>query len=394
MLESFFETHDFLVSRVSVPIRRVLMDEINWNDRLIAIKGARGVGKTDFLLSYAKEYQKRYPDKKREILYINFNNFYFAAHGLYEFAGDFVKAGGKILLIDQTFKYPNWSKELRDCYFHYTNLHIVFIASSVMRLVEGNQDIGHIVKMYNLRGFSFREYLNLKTGTKLKVQALDDILQHHTQLATMLNERIDPLAYFNEYLERGYYPFCLENREFTDYLLKTMNMMLEVDVLLNKQIDVASLSKLRLLLHDVMNDAPCSLNVSKLAGAIDVSRTSVINFIKSLKDARLVNLLYNDGKNYPMKPSKVYMQNPNLCYALPTRKVGAQEVAETFFYNALHGNHKLNAVENATFLVNQKIKFDVRTTATQSHGFRYCAVSDLRVGTGKQIPLWLFGFLY
>ncbi len=32
------------------------MDEIDWNDRMIGIKGTRGVGKTTFLLQYAKEH--------------------------------------------------------------------------------------------------------------------------------------------------------------------------------------------------------------------------------------------------------------------------------------------------------------------------------------------------
>ena len=394
MLESFYQTHEFLVTHVNVPIRRTLMDEINWDDRLIAIKGGRGVGKTDFLLSYAKELLAREPDKARETLYVNFNNFYFAQHSLYEFAGEFVRAGGKTLLLDQTFKYPNWSKELRDCYFHYTNLHIVFIASPVMRLIEGNQDIGHLVKMYNLRGLSFREYLNVKLHTNLPVYSLHEILTNHEQIATQVCSHVKPLYYFEDYLREGYYPYYNEEHNFTDQLLKIMNMMLEVDILLVKQIEIPYLNKIRLLLNLLLEELPCSLNVSHLAEATDTSRATIMNYIKYLKDARLLNLLYADGKEYPMKPARVYLQNPNLCYVSSTRQVAMQSVAETFFYTALHGIHKLNATENATFLVDGQMKIDVLDQVPPKAGFRYTAVANLEHGHGKQLPLWMFGFLY
>ena len=153
MLDTFFQTHKYLVEHVNVPIRRGLMDEINWNDRLIAIKGSRGVGKTTFLLQYAKE---RF-GQSRDCLYVNFNNLYFSDNSFLGFVDEFARAGGKTLLLDQTFKYPNWSAELRECYFKYPQLHIVFSASPVMRLTDENPDLKDIVKMYNLRGLSFRE---------------------------------------------------------------------------------------------------------------------------------------------------------------------------------------------------------------------------------------------
>ena len=49
-MESFYRTHAYLVEHTNAPVRRDLMDEIDWSDRLIGIKGTRGVGKTTFLL--------------------------------------------------------------------------------------------------------------------------------------------------------------------------------------------------------------------------------------------------------------------------------------------------------------------------------------------------------
>ena len=395
MLEAFYKTHNYLVEHVHVPARRVLMDEIDWSDRLIAIKGGRGVGKTDFLLNYAKELRRTNPELSEHTLYVNFNDFYFTEHSLVEFAGEFVARGGRLLLIDQAFKYPNWSRELSQCFYSYPSLHIIFTASSVMRLVERNTDIGSIVHPYNLRGFSFREYLNVTLGLKLPVFTLEDILQRHVDIARRITQIISPLKYFQDYLHHGYYPLFLEPHDFSESLLKMMNMILEVDVLLIKQIEVASLPKLRKLLHIMLQDTPCSPNVSNISEAIECSRSTTMNYIKYLKDARLLNMLYPEGKQFPFKPTKVYMQNTNLCYATSTRDVDAQTIAETFFYNALHGNHKINATDRSPmFIIDGKYNMDACATMPSKTGIRYCAIGDLEVGSQKNIPLWLFGFLY
>ena len=160
-MDAFFRTHAYLVEHTNAPVRRGLMDEINWDDRLIGIKGTRGVGKTTFLLQYAKE---KFVEGDRSVLYVNMNNFYFQGKGIAEFAEEFVRRGGRVLLIDQVFKQPNWSKELRQCYDTLPKLKIVFTGSSVMRLKDENPELNGIVKSYNLRGFSFREFINLKTG--------------------------------------------------------------------------------------------------------------------------------------------------------------------------------------------------------------------------------------
>lgn len=224
-MEAFFRTHTYLVEHTNAPVRRQLMDEINWNDRLIGIKGTRGVGKTTFLLQYAKEH---FAANDRRCLYVNMNNFYFQGRGIADFAGEFYKSGGKVLLIDQVFKEPNWSKELRICHDRYPELKIVFTGSSVMRLKEENPELREIVESYNLRGFSFREFVNLTAGTHFRSYTLDEILREHEHITRQILPEISPNKYFPLYLHHGFYPFFLENRNFSENLLKTMNMMTEV----------------------------------------------------------------------------------------------------------------------------------------------------------------------
>ena len=192
-MESFFRTHAYLVEHLKAPVRRDLMDEINWKDRMIGIKGARGVGKTTFLLQYAKEHFSPYD---HSCLYINTNNFYVQNVGITEFAGEFYHSGGKVLLIDQVFKQPDWSAQLRECYDRYPGLKIVFTGSPVMRLKEENPELNSIVKSYNLRGFSFREFLNLTTGLQLPSYTLDKIISNHKQIATEIFAKVNPREYF------------------------------------------------------------------------------------------------------------------------------------------------------------------------------------------------------
>ena len=294
-METFYRTHSYLVEHTNAPVRRDLMDEIDWNDRLIGIKGTRGVGKTTFLLQYAKE--KFGTD--HSCLFINMNNFYFSKYTLVEFAAEFVKRGGKVLLIDQVFKYPEWSHDLRACYEMFPTLKIIFTGSSVMRLKEENPELSGIVKVYYLRGFSFREYLNLQSGNCFRAYTLQEILENHEQIAKTILRNVKPLDYFQDYLHHGFYPFFLEKRNFSENLLKTMNMMIEVDILLIKQIELKYLSKIKKLLYLLAVDGPGAPNVSQLATEIQTSRASVMNYIKYLADARLIIWFIPRERNFP-----------------------------------------------------------------------------------------------
>lgn len=392
-MESFYRTHAYLVEHMNAPVRRELMDEINWNDRLIGIKGSRGVGKTTFLLQYARE--KFGTD--RSCLFINMNNLYFAGHDIVEFATEFQLRGGKVLLIDQVFKYPDWSRELRRCYDCFPNLKIVFTGSSVMRLKEENLELRDIVKSYNLRGFSFREYVNLRTDKKFRSYTLEKILSNHEQIAKGILSKIRPLDYLPDYLHHGFYPFFLEKRNFSENLLKTMNMMIEVDILLIKQIELKYLSKIKKLLYLLAVDGSKAPNVSQLANDIQTSRATVMNYIKYLADARLINIVYPKGEGFPKKPSKIMMHNSNLIYSIYPTRVEEQDVLDTFFANTLWKDHKVNKGDkNVSFMVDEVMPFRICTEGMKiknNPSVTY-VLHKSEIGKGNQIPLWLFGFMY
>lgn len=395
-MEAFFRTHRYLVEHTNAPVRRILMDEINWNDRLIGIKGTRGIGKTTFLLQYAKE---KFDIQDRQCLYINMNNFYFQERGIADFAGEFYHRGGRVLLVDQVFKQPNWSEELRRCYDEHPGLKIVFTGSSVMRLKEENPELNGIVKSYNLRGFSFREFINLQTGNNFYPYTLEEILADHEHIIKEILPKVSPNKYFQDYIHHGFYPFYQEQRNYSENLLKTMNMMTEVDILLIKQIELKYLTKIKQLFYLLAEEGPKAPNVSQLANKIETSRATVMNYVKYLTDARLLNMIYPVGQDFPKKPAKIMLHNSNLLYAIYPIHVEKQNAMETFFVNSLWKDHKVNqGSRDSLYMVDERLKFRVcdaeASGKTRNSPDTIYARYNTEIGKDNQIPLWLLGFLY
>ena len=395
-MEAFSRTHRYLVEHTNAPVRRILMDEINWNDRLIGIKGTRGIGKTTFLLQYAKE---KFDIQDRQCLYINMNNFYFQERGIADFAGEFYHRGGRVLLVDQVFKQPNWSEELRRCYDEHPGLKIVFTGSSVMRLKEENPELNGIVKSYNLRGFSFREFINLQTGNNFHPYTLEEILADHEHIIKEILPKVSPNKYFQDYIHHGFYPFYQEQRNYSENLLKTMNMMTEVDILLIKQIELKYLTKIKQLFYLLAEEGPKAPNVSQLANKIETSRATVMNYVKYLTDARLLNMIYPVGQDFPKKPAKIMLHNSNLLYAIYPIHVEKQNAMETFFVNSLWKDHKVNqGSRDSLYMVDERLKFRVcdaeASGKTRNSPDTIYARYNTEIGKDNQIPLWLLGFLY
>lgn len=394
-METFFRSHAYLMENFHAPVRRSLMDTIDWSYRLIGIKGPRGVGRTSFLLQYAKE---NFDVRLRQCLYINLNSFYFQARGIVDFAGKFVAAGGQVLLIDQAFKLPDWREQLVECFHKYPYLRIVYTTTSV-NTGEGEDptELSSISRTYVLHGFSFREYINLKTGENFEAYTFDQLLGEHEHIVNGILTKVQPWQHFQDYLQYGYYPFFLENHNFTEALLKAMNNMIEVDLLLNKQIELKYLSRIKKLLYLLAIGDPSAPNVSKLAQEIGTSRATVMNYLKYLEETRLINMVHRQGEVYPKKPAAIYLHDANLMFAVYDNSMTEQNIMETYFVNCLWRHHTVNKGHRpGMFRINQNTNIcvcdksrRVRTTADTIY-VKY----NTNTGSANEIPLWLFGFLY
>jgi hypothetical protein len=284
------------------------------------------------------------------------------------------------------------------CYDQIPELKIVFTSSPVLRVSDGNPDLHGIVKIYHLEGLSFREFLNYKTGTDFPIYKLDEIIENHQNIAREIVAKVKPLAYFNQYLQTGYFPYFMNQPGFFNIkLLKNINLALEIDVPYLNQIELKYLSKLRKLLHIIASQTPFTPNVSKLAAAVEVSRATIMNYLRYLKNARLINLLYSDSNSefdQMKKPDKVFMHNTNLLYAIAPTNVESLNLRHTFFFNQVGYQNVIETSHNADFIVNKKYDFMVGGRKLEPGEEIYAASDMIEIGNDKKIPLWLFGFLY
>ncbi|MBP5629775.1 MAG: ATP-binding protein [Bacteroidaceae bacterium] len=395
-MESFFQRHAYLLEHTDLSMTRPLMNDIDWKYRLIGIKGPRGVGKTTFLLQYAK---KNYSFSVGRCLYINMNSFYFRGRGLVDFAQEFVRRGGRVLIVDQLFKQSGWREELCECYHTLPLLQIIFATTTVEEPGTENDELSKLAHFYVLHGFSFREYINMQAGFDMPRVTLDDILTKTEEVQKSILMKVRPWIFLQSYLHHGYYPFYIEKHNFTENLLKSINAMIEVDVLFTKQIDVKYVSRLKKLLYLLVLGGSESPNVSNLAKDINTSRATVMNYMNNLEEARLIHQIYKHSNTEgPKKPARVLTHNTNLLYAILSGAPSDQEVMETFFTNSIWRHHKVETTRKSGLYI---IDDDKQVCVCDKNAKKrikdpnvYYTRYNTEVARDNDIPIWMFGFLY
>lgn len=378
---------------------RFLNDQISWDQRMIAIKGLRGAGKTTLLLQHIK-----FELNKDEIaLYVTADHPWFYTHSLLELAELWSQQGGNRLFIDEVHKYPNWSNELKNIYDGFPEMRTIFTSSSALNIFKGQADLSRRVKVYELPGLSFREYLELKHGIIQDTVTPNSIINDHATLAQQFAEKFKPLPLFTEYLTTGYLPFSLEGNE-QDYLFKlaqTVNAVLENDLSGIEGYTASALQKIKRLLGIIAEAAPFEPNISSLARKMGLGRDSVYNYLDHLEKARLLNFLRYDthGIAALQKPDKIYLENSNLAYAL-TPESNAGTMRETFIINQLkNAGHQINLASKGDFVIDNKWTIEVggrNKSGAQITGVEnsFIVSDQIEIGFGNKIPLWLWGFLY
>lgn len=394
LFEKFYKKIDF----INLDFKRSLMNEIQWESRLIGIKGARGVGKTTLLLQFIKEHLPI----NELTLYVSLDNIWFAENKLSKLVNDFVKKGGKYLFLDEVHKYPNWSQELKNIYDDYPELKVVFTGSSLLEILNARADLSRRAVVYMLQGLSYREYLEIKLGVKLPKLELDDLVKNHLELAKEFNRLINPLQYFEEYLKTGYFPYFLEVPSLYYHRIEeVINMIIEIELPLLRKVDSTYISKLKQLLQIIAESVPFIPNVSKLSERIGINRNTFTAYLHYLQEANLTRNLYKDahGISLLQKPDKIYLENTNFQYALAPRNTVIDSIRETFLVNQLSYQYQVEYANQGDFLINRSYTIEVGgkgKAKKQILGIdkSYIASDNIEYGTGNKIPLWMFGFLY
>lgn len=398
-MEKLFQFSALRINAIDTSFKRYLWNKINWNNRLIAITGARGVGKTTLLLQYIKENLNELPD---EVIYANMDDLYFAKNTIVDFADEFVKKGGKYLFLDEIHKYKNWSQELKNIYDYFPDLKIVVTGSSALDIYRGKADLSRRAILYRLQGLSFREFIELKYDHHFPILELNDLLNNASKLIPPILEKIKPLKLFGEYLQIGYYPFFKEGEaEFQIRLKQTVNHLLDSDLPSVEKIDFNAVHYLRKLIAILAEIVPYKPNIVNLSQQVGVSRETLLRYLYLLEKADLLMLLQTNthGISKMNKPEKIYLNNPNLVNLLADNQSNQGTLRETFFLNQLQVLHTVNGSEKSDFLVDDKYTFEIggkNKTRKQITGIEnaYVAADNIEYAQQYKIPLWLFGFLY
>jgi len=398
-MESLIETYRNKVDRTDNNFVRYLMKKIYWSDRLFAIIGARGAGKTTLMLQYIK--QNLNPEKA---FYMSLDDLYFSNNRLIDVVYKLRQDGINNFFIDEVHKYPynTWAQELKNIYDSYPELQVVFSGSSILNIYKGNADLSRRAINYELFGLSFREFLSFENVVDIPAVSLSDLLIRHKEIAAEVTKGIKIIPLFRQYLQSGYFPYYKEGlHSYQQRLLNTVTAVLETDLPAVENIEFISIQKLKRLLSTIAGMVPFTPNMAQLGNLVDIQRSNLPKSLNLLERARMLGLLRDSGKKLSdlSKPSKIYLDNPNLAYSLGNDNPNKGNLRETFFYNQLQVVSKVSSSDKGDFTVDGQYIFEIggsNKTFSQIANLpdSYLAVDEIEIGWGNRIPLWLFGFLY
>jgi len=397
-VEPLIQYQDNILRTIDNSFRRYLHSIINWDQRMIGIKGPRGSGKTTLILQYMKYDLKELAPRA---LYITADHTWFYNHTLLDTAMDWYRQGGRILLIDEVHKYPQWSRELKNIYDGLPEMRVVFSASSALDIYRGEADLSRRAISYSLAGLSFREYLTFAQGVAFDPLTIEDIRSRHRDFSLSVLEKLQPLPVFRKYLKNGYLPIIAEGEaEYLPKLEQVINAIVDTDLAYIASYNAGTAVKVKRLLGVIAESVPFKPNISELARKIDIHRESVYEYIYQLRDARLLNILSADGKGISrlQKPDKIYLENTNLAYAIrPSPEQG--NIRETFLLNQLINTGAEVSAPKIGDFVSSGITIEVGGKSKNAGQVKELesyleAADDIETGLGTKVPLWLFGFLY
>jgi uncharacterized protein len=400
MFDEILKSSEIYLNNVNTTYVRDYISKIDWDSRLIGLKGAKGVGKTTLVCQYIKS---TFGKNNAQALYVSMDSIALRGMSIVQIAEKHMLNGGRLLVIDEIHKYPNWHQEIKNIYDTMRELKVIFTGSSILQIHSASGDLSRRAIFYTMPGLSLREFIMFETKLALPPITLKDLLKNHNKIAADINEKIKIVPLYNKYMRYGYYPFYLEGtKTYTQRIDQMINNVLEVDLLYSYSESMQNIFKLKKMLHMLAISVPFTPNISQLASAIEINRNKATEFIYYLNEAQLISVLVSQGNGYSSlsKPEKVFINNANLQYALAEENADVGALREAFFVNQLREGHTVhNAKVGGDFLINGKYLFEVggpnkkfKQIAGKENS--YLVIDDWMTGVPNKVPLWMFGLLY
>ena len=398
-IRPLLDASDRLVSEVTMDFRRYLYSEIDWKDRLVCIKGPKGVGKTTLILQHIRE---SFGVRSGKAVYLPADHIWFSSHDLLDAVEYFHTHGFTHLFIDEVHHLPEWSrivKTITDCY---PKLNVVYSGSSILKISKGDADLSRRQAVYTLKGMSFREFLSLEGVFDRSPLRLGELLDAHRTVAGEICDKVKVLPFFEKYLKCGYYPMYRDvSSQFQERLVAIVNNVLDVDLPSVEDVTTATVRKAKKMLMVLARDCPQQPNMSELYRELETNRNLGLKLFAALERAELFATVESGAPKLKRlsRPGKVFLGDTNLMHALvPMPDIGA--IRETFFANQLRAaGHGVESPQQGDFVVDGKWLFEI---GGRGKGFgqikdkpdSFVANDGIELGIGNKIPLWLFGFLY
>lgn len=396
-METLIEIYQRLLAELVPSYRRKFYDDFVMDNRLVGIVGARGVGKTTFLINYLREHYQN----SNQALYVSADNLYFVEHTLLEVVDQFIKDfDGKLLCIDEIHRYKNWDQELKNIYDSYPKLSVIFSGSSSIDLIKGKYDLSRRAILKTMFGFSFREFLEIQEKKSYPVLSLDDLRHNSSLHAQKLAKTPKLLGYLKQYFREGYYPTFLEMGSYEAYnksLRGIADKIIYQDVSSFYSLNTSNLETLKKIIYFFATSQPGSVNINRLAGSLKKDFTTIAEYVQILRDTGLLRFLLQNKQGHALvrDAEKIYLDNPNLLYALN------EEVGKEPLVGLVRELFVISNLQNANYHVFFSKEADIECdgslfeiggkSKTGEKG--YLVKDDILVGDQKTIPLFLFGFL-
>ena len=396
-IQPLYDNYHRKIAQINLDFKRYLYDKINWNARMIGIKGARGVGKTTLLLQHILENH----DDIDQTLYASLDDLWFATHSLIDLVDWAYRHGIKRLYLDEVHRYKMWSETLKNIYDSYPEMSIVFTSSSLLAMDNAKVDLSRRQTPYMLYGLSFREFLAFENVLQMQVVPVETLLRDHVKIAMQVTKQMKVAPLFEVYLEHGYYPFYHDvGDDFHVHLREIVSLVIDNDLPAVERVSFETLQKVKKLLMIISERVPFEPNMSELWNQLSTNNELGLRMLYSLDKAQILSLLSSKTKSYKylFKPDKIFLSNTNLMNALcPKVEVGNKR--ETFFHSQMTVGHDVKTPQKGDFLVNDRYLFEVGGKSKTFDQIKnvpdsFLAIDETEVGFANRIPLWMFGLIY
>ena len=402
ILNELFDIQNRIAKLVPMEFRRYL--KLPSDKRLIALTGSRGTGKTTLIMQY---YLDNF-GSPLECLYFTVDNPLAARSSIYEIGKEYFTYYGNTIIIDEVHKQKDWSLDVKALYDSFPDKKIIISGSSRLGIINQKGDLSRRALIYNLRGLSFREFLEINYGLQFETYLLAEILENHVNISLKINRMItDIMKYFQEYLHYGFYPFFLQNSEeqYQQILLSVIDKIIYEDVPGLK--DIKSSSSLifkKLIAYLAMSKIP-TLVVSSICNELDIKKETLYEYLDLLDRAEIINIVRDRTASVrSVKKSRILFLNPNLYYVITSElwrhSTELGNIREAFFVSQIEKPLYASQVADYELELNGKTIFveiggkNKSRSQIKDVDSGYIFKDGVNLGYENVIPLYLAGFMY